>query len=160
MVAPRSLGSLSLVLGVLCLANCGRKTDVKPPELVAPEVLTRVSASNTSEAIRVTWERPDRYVDGARMRDLAGFRVERGQGDQGEFALINTLPVTDRDRFQQIKRFRYLDEDVAVGLRYRYRVRSFTVAGHVSDPSNVVEIERAIPPTPTVGPSPTPAVEP
>ena len=131
----------------LLLSACGRQTDVKPPQLVAPEAIKKLEATNDADGIQIRWERPDEYVDGSSMLDLAAFRVERGVGD-GPFQMWKKVEVTDRDRFRQIRRFRLLDGNVTPDQRYRYRVMSYTLSGHVSAPSNIVEIERVVPPPP------------
>ena len=95
-------------------------------------------------------------ADGSRMTDLGAFRIERSTADS-PFTPIATLAVSDRDRFQQERRFRWVDTDTTVGGIYQYRVVSFTTDGYGSEPSNIVTIERAIPtPAPTVAPTPPP----
>lgn len=161
MVGVRRTPPLRTVITVLtaglALIACGRKTDVKPPEFAAPEALHSVAARNVPGGIRVTWERPRRCADGSPLRDLAAFRVERSIGG-GPFETVAKLAVSDHDRFRQMRRFRYLDEAVATGERYRYRVFSYTVDGLISEVSNVVEAVRTvptpIPPTPGSNPPP------
>jgi hypothetical protein len=125
--------------------SCGRKTDPRPPELVAPEVIAELAAENDVKGIRISWERPTHYVDGSRMLDLAGFQVERSSGDD-EFAVVTTLWVEDRDRFRQIRSFHYLDGSVSPGQTYRYRIVSFTTDNYFSEPSAVVQLLREPPP--------------
>jgi hypothetical protein len=141
---------LSLAL-LLAAAGCGRKTDVKPPELAAPEVV-EIAAENRVDGVRLIWSRPRSYADGSRMYNLAGFRLQRRQ-DEGSFVQIAELPVTDRERFRQIRRFHYLDRSAIEGFEYEYRVLSFTLDNYVSAPSNVVSILR-VPPSPTPVPEP------
>jgi len=129
-------------------SGCGRKTDVKPPQLVAPQAIKKLAATNEEKGIRVSWERPSEYVDGSAMHDLAAFRIERSLAD-GPFQQLRQVEVTDRDRFRQIRRFRLMDAGVEPNQHYRYRVVSFTLDGHVSAPSNIVEIERIVPPPST-----------
>ncbi len=146
-------------LSVLCAAGltlpaCGRKTMVRPPELVAPETIDSLAATNVAEGIRVTWRRPVKYADGTRMSDLGAFRVERTTGG-APFSPLATVAVTDRDRFQRARRFRWLDTATTVGETYQYRVISFTTDGYASQPSNIVTIARAVPtPAPTRTPTP------
>lgn len=132
---------------------CGRKTDVKPPQFVAPEAIRELTATNKEKGIRLSWERPNEYVDGSAMYDLAAFRVERSTAD-GPFLMLRKVEVTDRDRFRQIRRFRLMDAGVEAGEHYRYRVVSFTLDGHVSGPSNIAEIERVVPPPSKPTPQP------
>ena len=142
------------LLAALCAAGlalpaCGRKTAVRPPEMVAPETIENLAASNVSDGVRLTWRRPATYVDGTRMNDLGAFRVERASAG-GPFSQVATVAVTDQERFQQERRFRWVDLDTTVGQTYQYRVISSTTDAYVSDPSNVATIERQIPtPAPT-----------
>jgi hypothetical protein len=148
-----------LIVAVAVLAMlpaCGRKTPVRPPELAAPERIESLAASNGPEGIRLTWPRPTQYADGTRMTDLGAFRVERSQAS-GPFMSIATIALTDQARFQQDRRFRAVDADAIVGETYQYRVIALTTDGYVSEPSNVVTIERALPtPAPAAQPTPHP----
>ena len=67
-------------------------------------------------------------------------QVEETSGETSEFSELATVVVEDRDRFRQAKRFRYTDEQITAGTRYRYRVRAFTLDGEYSTPSNIVEV--------------------
>jgi hypothetical protein len=136
--------ALLLTLFLAIVLGCGRKTLPRPPELVAPEVIKNLQASNAKDGIQLTWERPTRYADGSRMLDLGGFQIERSTAG-GEFVLLGSLQVTDRDRFRQIRSFRYLDSAVSDGNVYRYHIVSFTTDRYFSLPSNTVEIVRSTP---------------
>jgi hypothetical protein len=146
-VVRRSLlaRAVGLALVLAAVGGCGRKTDVKPPQLVAPQAIAELAAENEAAGIRLRWERPRAYVDGTSMNDLAGFRIERRRGAE-EFAELVRIEVEDRYRFQQVRRFRYLDTKTEVGLAYEYRVYCFTLDGYESAASNLVQIARAIPP--------------
>jgi hypothetical protein len=133
---------------------CGRKTIVKAPELVAPERIDNLAAANAVEGIQLSWRRPERYADGSHMYDLGSFRVERGVSSD-VFVAVKTVEVTDRERFQQERRFAWTDPDTVLGQTYRYRVVSETTDGYVSEPSNVAILARAEPP-PTPARTPTP----
>ena len=133
-----------LSVSILLLPACGRKTDVRPPELVGPEPVNDLTLEVTDQAIQLHWGRPQKYVDGSDMDDLGGFVVLRstqnGQGKEGAFARIASLPVEDRDRFRKAKKFSYTDEQLTAGTLYRYRVEAFTLDGYYSSPSNTVEL--------------------
>ncbi len=131
------------------LPGCGRKGAVKPPQLVVPAPIEDLAAGNQVEGVALTWSRPTDYADGTRMNDLGGFTVQRAAGGTTSFSTIATLPVTDRERFRQVKRFRTADAAVDAGVTYRYRVVSFTVDGYASAPSNIASVTRQVPaPTP------------
>jgi predicted small lipoprotein YifL len=153
-VKHRRAAALAL-LALLALVSCGRKGPVKPPELARPEPIGDLQAVNEREDIVLSWGRPTRYADRTRMADLGEFRLERSSGDDPAFTTIAVLPVTDRERFRQIKRFRFADRGVTEGVNYRYRVVSATVDGYASSPSNMIAIVREVPAPPT----PTPVAE-
>lgn len=141
----------------LALAGCGRTGPVKPPELARPAAIGDLQAVNEPEAIVLSWRRPTHYADGARLTDLGNFRVERAAAGAPVFETVAVLPVTDRQRFRQIKRFRFADRGVVAGESYRYRVVSSTVDGYASAASNTVEIVRE--PSAAVRDTPAPAVQ-
>jgi len=127
-----------------------------PPELVIPEPIRKLTAGNAEEGIILSWERPKARVGGPRLEDLGSFFVLRGDAD-GPMVVVATLEVSDRDRFRQIQKFRYLDAAVTMGVAYRYVVRSQTLDEYVSADSNIVEITR-LPPTATPRNVATPTV--
>lgn len=154
--ALRRAGSI-VALGVLfALPACGRKGPVKPPEFARPAAIEDLHVENGPDDILLSWQRPSTYTDNSRMIDLGEFRIERASGELPEFVEIAVLPVTDRERFRQIKRFRFADRGVITGARYRYRVVSATIDGYSSAPSNTVEIERQPRPLATPAAAATP----
>lgn len=138
---------------LLIALACGRKTIVKAPELVVPERIDNLAATNGPDGIRLSWRRPERYADGSRMYDLGAFRVERSTAG-GVFLPAATVEVTDRERLQQERHYTWVDTDTVLAQTYQYRVISVTTDAYVSDPSNVVTLDRALPsPVPTRTPA-------
>jgi len=84
------------------------------------------------------------YVSGHSMRDLGGFVLLRGEGNE-PFQPLVELPVTDQERFAQQRSFSYLDEETRIGRSYRYQIVSQTTDGYTSAPSNEVQITRVAP---------------
>jgi hypothetical protein len=84
------------------------------------------------------------YVSGHTMRDLGGFVLLRGEGDQ-PFKPLVELPVTDQERFSPQHTYSYLDGETQPGNRYRYEIVSRTLDGYVSAPSNKVQFTRVQP---------------
>ncbi|MGH7961258.1 MAG: hypothetical protein ACRERD_05465 [Candidatus Binatia bacterium] len=128
----------------LMLPGCGRKTAVRAPELVAPAPIDDLKVEVQDKAIRLRWGRPQQYVYGGELDNLGGFAVFRatgnGTGQATAFTRIAVVPVEDRDRFRQAKKFTYSDEQLTPGTLYRYRVQAFTLDGYYSKPSNTVEV--------------------
>ena len=134
----------SNLFSVTFLSACGRKTAVRPPELVAPEPVDDLTLAVEGKGVKLLWGRPQKYVDGSDMDDLGGFVVLRathnGQGEADSFTQVATVTVDDRDRFRKAKKFSYTDEQLTAGTLYRYRVQVFTLDGYYSSPSNTVEL--------------------
>ena len=126
------------------LPGCGRRGAPLPPEDVLPETINDLSARNGEDEIILSWGRPERYSGGSKMSDLGAFKIERAVGGAGAapYSPLATIEVVDRDRFRQVKNFRYGDGDVSDGVTYRYRIFSVTTDGYLSLASNEVEITR------------------
>ena len=138
---------LSCLLGtgglLLLVSACGHKTDIRPPLLVAPEAIGDLSLTLGDQGVTLRWRRPQRYADGSQMDDLGGFvvlRAQRDGADRQPFSRLALIPVEDRDRFQQEKRFSYTDGPLTAGTLYRYRVLAVTLDGYLGNVSNTVEL--------------------
>ncbi len=148
MIRARRGRIASAVALALALAGCGIKGPPQPPEAVRPERILNLAASPDSAGIRLTWSRPERYTKGATMRDLAGFVVMRAQDDEPLKPLVD-LPITDRERFRKQTTLDWVDTTTEMGAAYRYAVVSMTDDGYRSEPSNVVQFTRIVPPPPS-----------
>jgi hypothetical protein len=143
MIGPqvRLVALLATASALLLLhSGCGRKGAPRPATEVLPETITDLTSRITPAGIQLTWSRPTKYTGGDRMPDLGGFLIQRSAGDTFEFETVATIDVTDRERFQQTKRFRHLDGIVVEGREYRYRVVSFTLDRYFGAPSNIVVV--------------------
>jgi len=139
---------LILVMLMVMTTGCGKKGDLRAPELAAPKPITNLTARMQGSAIALTWSRPTEYIDGKEMKDLASFVVFRKEISQScldcpvPYRQLTTLNVEDRERFVKQKQYRYDDEEVQAKSIYRYRVVSQLFDGSLSAPSNEVEITR------------------
>jgi hypothetical protein len=156
---------LLLALAIVALANlvflgCGVKSMPIPPEAARPEQILGLEAANAKEGIRLTWDRPELYAGGAKMKDLGGFTILRTQEGK-PVEKIGDIQVHDEGRFQVQNTFNFIDGDAIMGKTYHYQVTSNTTDGYVSMPSNDVTIVRkaaSAPPNPDnfVVPTPVP----
>ena len=156
--SPLARASCAFLLLVACgvLGACGRKGPPRPLEDVLPQTIVDLSATGTAGGVQLSWSRPTTETSGGRLTDLGGFVVQRlGPRSHDGFQQVAVLEVTDRDRFRQVKRFKYLDADTIVGTTYAYRVVSFTVDRYFSKPSNVATAERRGPDEEKHAPLPT-----
>jgi len=154
---------LTLALAIAALANalflgCGVKSEPIPPESARPERIISLEAANLKEGIRLTWDRPEMYAGGQKMRDLGSFAITRSEeGKPPE--KVGEIEVHDEGRFQIQHNFEFIDVATIMGRTYHYTVTSSTTDGYVSEPSNDVEIVRkaaASPPNPDTFIVPTP----
>jgi hypothetical protein len=154
---------LTFVLAIAGLASamflaCGVKSQPIPPEAARPAKIASLEAANAKEGIRLTWDRPENYAGGAKMKDLGGFSITRTQeGKPSE--KIGDIQVHDEGRFQVQRTFTFIDGATVMGKTYHYQVTSSTTDGYVSEPSNDVTIVRkaaSAPPNPETFVVPTP----
>ena len=135
---------LWVLLCLMLISACGKKTPIRPPELVAPESIGDLTLKIEKDGVALKWGRTTTYADGSEMKDLGGFVVLRSvqepQGQMTPFTKIATIPVEDRDRFRKAKKFDYTDTQLTADTLYRYRVQAFTLDGYYSSPSNTVEL--------------------
>jgi len=137
----------AVVMAIAMAPGCGSKSRPIAPELTHPDRINDLSAKPDPKGIRLTWSRPMKYSGGASLRDLAGFRLMRAEGD-GSLTDLAELPVTDQERFQKVRRLAYVDTSAQMGHNYRYMIIAETSDGYQSDPSNVVEQTRTKPAPP------------
>ncbi len=155
--------TLALMISALASAvfpGCGVKSQPIPPEAARPEKIAGLEAANAKEGIRLTWDRPENYAGGAKMKDLGSFTISRAEeGKPAE--KIGDIQVNDEGRFQVQNTFTFIDGSTIMGKTYHYQVTSSTSDGYVSEPSNDVAIVRknpSAPPNPEnfVVPTPVP----
>src|SRR5271156_6365757 len=135
------------VIAIAIAAGCGAKSQPVPPELTHPDRVNDLAAKPDPKGILLTWSRPMKYVGGKSLKDLAGFRLLRSEGD-GSLTDLAELPVTDQERFQKVRRFAYIDATAQMGHSYRYVMITETPDGYQSDPSNVAQLTRTTPAPP------------
>jgi len=154
---------LTLALAIVALANtvflgCGVKSLPIPPDAARPERIVSLEAANAKDGIRLTWDRPDTYAGGEKMKDLGSFSITRTM-EGGPLEKIGEIEVHDEGRFQVQNSFAFIDGATIIGKTYHYEVTSSTTDGYVSEPSNDVTIMRqhaSAPPNPDTFVLPTP----
>ena len=139
------------ILAVLVAAfsgSCGKKGDLRAPELATPKIITNLSANSGATGVVLTWSRPTEFVDGRGIKDLASFIIFRKEVAPTcpdclvPYRPLATVGVEDREKFVKQRQYRYVDEEAQPKTTYRYRVSSQLSDGSLSEPSNEVEITR------------------
>ena len=156
---------LTFALMIAALASavflgCGVKSPPISPEAARPERILGLEAANSKDGIRLSWDRPESYAGGQKMRDLGGFTILRAQEGK-PVQKIGDIQVHDEGRFQVQGTFTFIDGATIMGKTYHYQVTSNTTDGYVSEPSNDVTVVRkgtSAPPNPEnfVVPTPVP----
>jgi hypothetical protein len=137
----------ALVLAFLT-PGCGKKADLRAPELATPQVIDNLTARSVANGVALAWRRPTEYVDGSELKDLAAFVIFRKEISPTcpdcpvPYRPLTTLDVEDQEKFVKQKQYRYVDEEVQDKMTYRYRVSSQLRDGSLSEPSNEVQISR------------------
>jgi hypothetical protein len=128
-------------LATTMFLGCGVKSQPISPEAARPEKIAGLEAANAKEGIRLSWDRPELYAGGGKMKDLGSFSVSRAEeGKPAE--KIGDIQVHDEGRFQVQNTFEFIDGSTVMGKTYHYQVTSSTTDGYVSEPSNDVVIVR------------------
>ena len=132
-----------VVLLLVVLAACGRKTRPVAPETVQPDRPGVLVAASTADGVRLTWRRPEKYTSGQRMNDLGSFVIDRspGEGADLHFTRVGRLDLDDRLRFRKETRMEWVDGQAVAGERYLYRVVAVTLDGYRSAPAGPVAIQ-------------------
>ncbi|MGH7768410.1 MAG: hypothetical protein ACREQP_13210 [Candidatus Binatia bacterium] len=138
-----------LLLPVACgllLLGCGAKGALRAPEGAIPEPIKDLRAKAGNQGINLTWTRPESYLDGKGLNDLAGFIIFRKEISKTcpecpvpyrERAAVN---VEDQQKFQKRKQYGFVDQELQPQTIYRYRVISKVMDDTLSEPSNEVEV--------------------
>jgi hypothetical protein len=155
-----AVASTGVIAASLLWLGCGVKSPPVPPQQAVPERIEDLAAASGKDGIRLSWERPERYAGGGKMRDLGKFEILRAEDSAGYRPLVE-IPVNDQQRFQQQRDFSYVDSATEIGHSYKYQVLSETQDGYRSAPSNEAETTRVVPKPPPnpenfVLPQPTP----
>ncbi len=138
---------LTLII-VAGAAACGKKGDLRAPELAAPKPINNLSARPAPDGVTLTWNRPTEYIDGKEIKDLASFVIFRKEISPTcldcpvPYRQLRIVNVEDREKFVKQKRYRYDDLEVRANAVYRYRVSAQLFDGSLSAPSNEVEVTR------------------
>ena len=133
---------------VVSATACGKKGDLRAPELAAPLPINNLSARPAPDGVTLTWNRPTEYIDGKEIKDLASFVIFRKEISLScvdcpvPYRQLRIVNVEDREKFVKQKQYRYDDQEVRAKAVYRYRVSAQLFDGSLSAPSNEVEISR------------------
>ncbi len=129
------LAAAAVTLTALAVSSgCGMRSSPRPPEDTAIVLETPKAVRNADGSIAIEWKRPEQSADGKRVRDLAGFVVERGTVEEG-FTELAIVPVIDNEKIRPQRKFSYTDEDPPA-TTVSYRIRAFDDYGQRGLPAS------------------------
>ncbi len=135
-----------LSVALFLVSACGKKGDPRAPESAQVKNIKDLKGEARRAGIVLTWSRPTHYVNGQRLRDLAGFVIFRKEVSSAclecpvPFRERETILVEDQEKFIKKRKFRFVDQEMTPQTTYHYRVLSRLLDGSLSAPSNDVEV--------------------
>src|SRR5215813_7448074 len=94
-----------VLIPVLCFWGCGKKGELRAPELATPKVIEDLRATSVPSGIALAWRRPTEYVDGKELKDLMGFVIFRKDISPtcldcpAPYRPLTTVDLEDREKF-------------------------------------------------------------
>jgi fibronectin type 3 domain-containing protein len=150
-VRPTTRAVAVLLLAVGTLAACGKKGPPVAPELRVPVVPSALHGSVDGESIVVSWTRPERRLDGSRLRSVDRYTLyRREEADSGppKSAMLSNGRVVGYDEIATIRTespapatiqgssVTWVDRRaLSLGRRYVYVVTAEDATGRISAPS-------------------------
>ncbi len=135
-----------LSVTVFLVSACGKKGDPRAPKSAQVKIIKDLKGEAGRAGIILTWSRPTHYVDGQRLRDLAGFAIFRKKVSSAcpecpvPFRERETILVEDQEKFIKKRKFRFVDQEMTPQTTYHYRVLSRLLDGSLSAPSNEIDV--------------------
>jgi predicted small lipoprotein YifL len=147
---------LFCIVTFLCLAACGKKGPLVPPEALAPSPVKDLTARQEGDRFVLCMTPPSRNDAGRPLKNLAGLRVMKREvlppdvdceECTGAYRLFMTV---DMEYPVHVRRFGNLycldDTDLQRGKTYQYKAASYQADGTVSRDSNKVRLKFLAPP--------------
>ncbi|CBE67205.1 MAG: hypothetical protein F9K13_00445 [Candidatus Methylomirabilis oxygeniifera] len=141
---------VTMSLGLLALAGCGRSGPPVVPILAEPAPPPDLTALVRSRAVILAWTRPTTNIDGTALKYLAAFRISRAQTAPQSSApsVIATVKVEKPENaVVSGNRYAFTDKNVVVGAKYTYTIEAVSRRGIIGPPTTeaialvTVEIE-------------------
>ena len=148
---PTARGVIFFLLAVGTLVACGKKGPPVAPELRVPAVPAALHGAVDGESIVVSWTRPERRLDGTRLRSVERYtlyRREEADGGPPKSAMLSHGRVVGYEEIATIRTespapatiqgpsVTWVDRRaLSVGRRYVYVVTAEDAVGRISAPS-------------------------
>jgi hypothetical protein len=148
-----STGVIVLILMIL-LVGCGKKTSLIPPQKLVPVRITDLRYSLDEKGVTLKWSYPEKMENGDTLQAIESFEVYRAGIPVEDFC--QECPVQFDDPVEidggrlsgsgELKTAVYTDANLLKGYRYFYKIRSRAGWWYPSGDSNTVSFLWAVVP--------------
>ncbi len=144
--------AVCLLLTLVAVSTCGRKTNPQIPDSPRPERVKDIKSVARDAIAFLSWPLPSQNVEGKSINpaDIAGFRIYRAElghdGKKGRYKLHAELdmqdpaPATVRDNVVS-----WTDSGLKYGQSYGYQIRALTARGGISQFSEETRVTPVMP---------------
>ena len=142
----RSLTTITILLALILMPGCGRKTALIPPQKLVPVAISDLRYFLDESGVSLEWTYPAKMENGDELQAIESFEVLRAEIPEEEYCegcpvrfekqvLVDggPLPATGESRTAA-----YKEADLQNGYRYLYKVRSRAGWWYPSSDSNIV----------------------
>jgi len=149
----RSYTAVTVILLIMLLPGCGKKTPLLPPQRLVPERINDLRYVLDENGVTLEWSYPTKMENGDSLQAIENFEIYRAVMPEKEFC--PGCPVRyeesveiDAGRLPPSggRSAAYKEGYLQNGYRYLYKVRSRAGGWYASGDSNVVSFVRGIPP--------------
>ena len=143
----KRLAALVIIISLVSVAGCGRKTLPVPPQAVIAEAISDLRSQLDDRAVTLTWTSPRLSVNGARIDTIRAFIVYKARIPAAKYCsgcpvvYDYEFEVTARER-KTGSRITFRDTELEAGYHYVYMVRAHSGWRILSKNSNRVDFSR------------------
>jgi uncharacterized protein len=145
---------LLVLLLVLLLPACGRKTMPVPPRAVEPVSVTDLRYRLDEQGVTLSWTAPARTLAGSKLAAVEGFEIHRAEVPETQYCPGCPLPFGPPIKYrgeapQPGRPVNYKEEALRPGHRYFYKIRTLFGWHLTSQDSNQISFSwKENPPAP------------
>jgi hypothetical protein len=145
-ISCRSLTAVTIMLTLVLMSGCGRKTALIPPQKFVPVAISDLRYFFEESGVSLEWTFPEKMENGDKLPAIESFEVLRAeilQEDYCEGCPVQfnkqvsveggPLPVTGESKTAV-----YKETGLQDGYRYLYKVRSLAGRWYASGDSNII----------------------
>jgi predicted small lipoprotein YifL len=118
-----------ILIALLLLVGCGRKTPPVPPNAVIPEAITNLEYQADDTGVTLSWTYPNRSIDGKNIENIRAFQLYKAIIAEADYCegcpiIYDETITVDARGVKPKARLSYVDTDFMLGYHYVYMVQS------------------------------------